>query len=134
MDKDKTIIDSGVSYEIENNQMIIDFSKSDQIESLAEGVTSEQSFDYEVSDGSLVFAVDDFFNVAPNSIGVSLNVLANDRDFYNKASDTENAQDFEIVSVSTPNQGGSVNVVTSNEGNTVLIYNCLLYTSDAADE
>ena len=122
LDKVKTTTDSGVSYAIEENQMIIDFSVSKEIEGLAEGVTSDQSFVYEVSDGSLVFAVDDFFSVAPDSIGVRLNVLANDQNFYDSPSEDGNASSVEIVSVSSPDKGGSVTIVSDNEGQPFLIY------------
>ena len=55
LDKPKTVLGSGSSYEIIDNQMILDLSDSQLIDSLAEGDKLEHEVNYLVSDGSLVF-------------------------------------------------------------------------------
>ena len=77
---------------------------SQKLNQLADWQSYTDSFEYTVTDNSFLFAVADEFYVPSNTVGRTLNVLANDRDY------TQAASSLTIVEVSPTLNGGTVTI------------------------
>ncbi len=81
-----------------------DATVSERLNQLADWQEYIDSFNYTISDNSFLFVVDDSFYVPAETVGRSLDVLANDRDF------TPFASTLTIVDVGPALMGGTVSI------------------------
>lgn len=102
----------GALVNIASNQINYDPSVSAFLDGLALGQSYLDTFDYTVTDSSMLFANDDAFKVAADGAGFGLNVLANDRNL------NRDISAFAITAVGAPNRGGTANIV----GGTNIVY------------
>jgi VCBS repeat-containing protein len=81
-----------------------DATVSERLNQLADWQEYSDSFNYTISDNSFLFVMDDSFYVPAETVGRSLDVLANDRDF------TPFASTLTIVDVGPALMGGTVSI------------------------
>lgn len=85
---------------ISNNTVWYDPSQSLFLEGLADGITYPDQFDYTLTDGSFLFANQDYFIVQAGISNVVLDVLSNDRNF------TGSGGALVVSAVNSPSEGG----------------------------
>lgn len=90
-----------------------DATVSERMNQLADWQDDHDSFTYTITDNSFLFAVADEYYVPTNTVGRTLDVLANDRDF------TARASTLAIVEVSPTLNGGTVEIAS---GGSHLVY------------
>jgi len=91
-----------------------DATVSERLNQLADWQEYTDTFNYTISDNSFLFVMDDSFYVPAESVGRSLDVLANDRDF------TPFASTLTIVDVGPALRGGTVTIAPDGKS---LLYN-----------
>ncbi len=99
-----TTLVTGVRARITATNVIYDPTQAPFFDALGQGETFDDSFRYSVMDGSFVFAMDDFFRVVADGAGMTLEVLANDRNL------TGAGGSLRIISVGAGNRGGVVSI------------------------